>query len=104
MTDTGRTPIHTPQHPNPHPMRGNWLPRNPKIPEVKLISLLTLQTNATMVTKMMTPNRAAQTNLEDLAALMDQEDQVAPAALEVLEVQADLATTLPTSKTSCRNS
>ncbi len=72
-----------------------------------------LQTNATMVTKMMTPNQAAQMNLENPAALMDQEDQEAPVALVVLEVleapmvpevQADLATTLPMSKTSCRNS
>ncbi len=69
-----------------------------------------LQTNATMVTKMTTPNRAAQTNPEDLVALMDQEDQVAPAALAVLEVPmvpevwVDPETTLPMSKTSCRNS
>ncbi len=60
-----------------------------------------LQTNATMVTKMTTPNRAAQTNPEDPVALMDQEDQV---ALAVLEVQADPETTLPMSKMSCRNS
>ncbi len=63
-----------------------------------------LQTDMTMVTKITTPNWAAQTNPEDLAALMDQEDQMAPAVLEALEVQVDPATTLPTSKTSCGNS
>ncbi len=90
-------------------MGGNRLPWNLKIQEAKPIPLLMLQTNATMVT-MTTPNWAAQVNPEDLAALMDQEDQVAPVVLEVLEVpmvpegQVDPATTLPMSKTSCRNS
>ncbi len=82
------------------------------IPEAKLIPPLTLQTDTTMVTKRMTPNQAAQMNLEDLAALTDQ-DQVAPEVLVVLEileapivpeVRADLATILPMSKTSCGNS
>ncbi len=76
------------------------------IPEAKPIPLLTLQTDTTMVTKMMTPNWAAQTNLEDQVALTDQEDQVASAdpvalvVLVVLEVQVDPAKTLPMSKTS----
>ncbi len=80
------------------------------IPEVKLIPLLMLQPNTTTVTKMTTPKWAAQMNPEDLVALMDQEAQVAPVVLEVLEVPmvpevwADPATTLPTNKTSCRNS
>ncbi len=85
-------------------MGGNWLPQNLKIPEAKLIPLLMLQTNAM---KMMTPNWAAQMNLEDQVALMDQEDQVAPVVLVVSmvpEVRADPATTLPTNKMSCRNS
>ncbi len=94
-TDTGRTQTHTPQHLNPHPTGGNRLPRNPKIPEAKPIPLLTQQTNATRVMKMTTPNRAAQM------------DPAAPAVLEVpmvLEVLAAPATTLPMSKTCCRNS
>ncbi len=106
LTDTRRTWIHTPQHLNPYPTEGNRPPQNPMIPEAKLIPLLMLQTDTTMVTKMTTPNWAAQTNPEDPAALMDQEDQVAsadPVALVVLEVHADWATTLPTSSTSCRN-
>ncbi len=53
---------------------------------------------------MMTPNQEAQMKVEDPAALMDQEDQEDQVALVVLEDQVDLATTLPTSKTSCRNS
>ncbi len=115
LTDTRRIQIHTPQHLNPHPMGGNRPLWNPRIPEAKLIPLLTLQTDMTMVTKMTTPNQAAQMNPEDLEALTDQEslealvDLVALVVLEVPmvpeapEVQADLATILPMSKTSCRN-
>ncbi len=93
--DTGKIRTHKPQHLNPHPMGGNRPPWNLTIPEAKPIPLLMLQTDTTMVTKMMTPNLAVQTNLE------------APVVLEVLEVPmvpGDLATTPPTSKTSCRNS
>ncbi len=113
LTDTGKIQTHTPQHLNPHPMGGNQPPRNLTIPEAKPIPLLTLQTDMTMVTKMMTPNQAVQTNPEDPEALMDPGVQAAPVVLEVLEVPmvpeapevlADLATTPPTSKTSCRNS
>ncbi len=83
------------------------------IPGAKPIPPLTPQMDTTMVTKVMTPNKAAQMNLEDQVASMDQEDQVAlvvPVALVVLEVpmvpevQAGLATTLPMSKTSYGNS
>ncbi len=72
-----------------------------------------LQTDMTMVTKMTTPNWAVQTNPEDPEGLMVLEVWVAlvvPVVLEVQmvleapEVPADLATTPPTSKTSCGNS
>ncbi len=56
---------------------------------------------------MMTPNWVAQTDLEDLVALMDQEVLAGPEVLEVpmvLEVWAGPAKTLPMSKTSCGNS
>ncbi len=73
-------------------------PQNLTIPEAKLIPLLTLQTDTTKVTKMTTPKQAVQTNPEDPEA------RAAPVGLEVLEIPADLATTPPTSKTSCGNS
>ncbi len=82
-------------------MGGNRLPRNLTIPEAKLIPLLTLQTDTTMVMKMTTPNRTVQTNPEDPEGLMVLEVQMVP---EAPEVPADLATTPPMSKTSCRNS
>ncbi len=106
---------HTPA-PQPTSNGGNRPPRNLTIPEAKPIPRLTLQTDTTKVTKMTTPNRAVQTNLEDLEdpeALMVPGVPVAPVVLVVLEVQmvpeasevlADLATTPPTSKTSCGNS
>ncbi len=108
--DTERTQIHTPQHHNPHPTGGNLPPWNLMIPGAKLIPPLTLQTDTTLVMKVMTPNQAVQMNPEDPATLTDQEDQVALVDLEdleaptVLEIWADMATTLPTSKTSCGNS
>ncbi len=89
LMDTGRTQIHTPQHLNPHPMEGNLSPWNLTIPEVKLIPPLTLQTNTTTVMMDLTHNLVAQMDL---------------VVLEVLEVQADPATTLPMSNISCRNS
>ncbi len=64
----------------------------------------------TMVTKMTTPNQAVQTNPEDPEGLMVLEVPVVPVVLEVQmvleapEVPVDLATTPPTSKTSCGNS
>ncbi len=71
------------------------------IPEAKLIPLLTLQTDTTKVTKMSTPKQAVQTNPEAWAAPVGLEVPMVPGAPEV---PADLATTPPTSKTSCGNS
>ncbi len=63
--------------------------QNPTIPEMVLTPLLTLQIDTTRVMMDLTPNLVAQ------MAPMDQEDKA---------VLADLATILPTSKTSCGNS
>ncbi len=107
LMDTGKIQTHTPQHLNPHPMGGNRPPQNLTIPEVKPIPLLTLQTDTTKVTKMMTPNQAVQMNPEvpeGWAAPVGLEVLEVPMVLEAPEVLADLATTPPTSKTSCGNS
>ncbi len=107
LMDTGKIRTHTPQHLNRHPMGGNRPLQNLMIPEAKPIPLLMLQTDTTMVTKIMTPNQAVQTNPEVPEALTDPGVRVALVALvalEVLEVPVDLETTPPMSKTSCGNS
>ena len=101
--DTRKIWTHTPQHLNPHPMGGNRPPRNLTIPEVKPIPLLMLQTDMTKVTKMKTPNQAVQTDPGVRVAPVGLEVLEVPMVLEALEVPADLATTPPTSKTSCGN-
>ncbi len=105
LTDTGKIRTHTAQHPNPHPMGGNWPPQNLTIPEAKPIPLLMLQTDTTMVTEMTTPNQVVQMNPEALTDPGVWAVWAAPVGLEVLEVPmvleapegpADLATTPPT--------
>ena len=104
LMDTGKIWTHTPQHLNRHPMGGNRPPQNLTIPEAKLIPLLTLQTDTTKVTKMTTPKQAVQMNPEAQAALVGLEVLEVPMVPGGPEVLVDLATTPPTSKTSCGNS